>query len=194
MSAAIAVVNFRAPSTSASAEQLADHPGDQLGDQITELCGYIYAATYRLLVLIREFDEQGYWQEPGLCSCAHWLNFKCGIGMNAAREKVRVAHALAELPGISAAFEKGQLSYSKVRAMTRIADQDNEDYLLMIARHGTAWHVEKLVSQCRRATREQDTDQARQQYADRQLSYYYDDSGALAVSYTHLTLPTTPYV
>ena len=111
--------------------------GEKLGDQITELCGNLYAATYRLLVLIHEFDEQGYWQLPGLCSCAHWLNFKCGIGMNAAREKVRVAHALAELPKISKAFERGELSYSKARAMTRIADKNNEDYLLMIARHGT---------------------------------------------------------
>jgi len=135
MSAAIEIAAFRPSSRPVSTE----HPGDQLGSQITELCGYIYAATYRLLVLIREFDEQGYWQSPGLCSCAHWLNFQCGIGMNAAREKVRVAHALAELPNISAAFEKGQLSYSKVRAMTRIADRDNEDYLLMIApRHGLA--------------------------------------------------------
>lgn len=101
--------------------------GEQLGNQITELCGYIYAATYKLLVLIHQFDNEGYWQLPGLCSCAHWLNFKCGIGMNAAREKVRVAHALAELPGISKAFEKGELSYSKARAMTRIANKDNED-------------------------------------------------------------------
>ena len=127
--------------------------GEKLGDQITELCGNLYAATYRLLVLIHEFDEQGYWQLPGLCSCAHWLNFKCGIGMNAAREKVRVAHALAELPKISKAFERGELSYSKARAMTRIADKDNEDYLLMIARHGTAWHVEKLVSKYSRRGR-----------------------------------------
>ncbi|MCW8846584.1 MAG: HNH endonuclease, partial [Gammaproteobacteria bacterium] len=71
MSAAIEIAAFRPPSTPASAEQLAE----QLGDQITELCGYIYAATYRLLVLIREFDEQGYWQSEGLCSCAQWLNF-----------------------------------------------------------------------------------------------------------------------
>ncbi|MCJ7558892.1 MAG: HNH endonuclease [Gammaproteobacteria bacterium] len=178
MPAATALADFQPPSAHASAEQNAD----KLGEQITELCGVIYAATYRLLVLIREFDEQGYWQSEGLCSCAHWLNFKCGIGMNAAREKVRVAHALKNLPGISAAFEKGQISYSKVRAMTRIADQDNEDYLLMIARHGTAYHVEKLVSKFRRATREQDTDQANQQYADRQLSYYYDESGALIIN------------
>ena len=80
---------------------------EQLGDQITELCAYIYAATYKLLVMIREFDEQDGWHQGGLCSCAHWLNFKCGIGMNAAREKVRAAHALKDLPKISAAFERG---------------------------------------------------------------------------------------
>jgi len=156
--------------------------GEKLGDQITELCGNLYAATYRLLVLIHEFDEQGYWQLPGLCSCAHWLNFKCGIGMNAAREKVRVAHALAELPKISKAFERGELSYSKARAMTRIADNNNEDYLLMIARHGTAWHVEKLVSKYSRARRLQDTEAANEQHASRELSYFYDDDGALVLN------------
>ena len=126
---------------------------EALGGQITELCGYIYAATYRLLVLIREFDEQDGWHQYGLRSCAHWLNFKCGIGLNAAREKVRVAHALEDLPKISAAFEQGRLSYSKVRAMTRIADAGNEDYLLGIAKHGTAQHVEGLVSRYRRCRR-----------------------------------------
>jgi hypothetical protein len=109
--------------------------GARLGEEITHLCACIHAATYRLLVLIREFDENTYWGLPGMCSCAHWLNMQCGIGMNAAREKVRVAHALKELPGISEAFRKGELSYSKVRAMTRVANEHNEEYLLMIARH-----------------------------------------------------------
>ncbi len=98
---------------------------EQLGAEITELCSYLYAAEARLLTLIRQFDENEYWADLGLCSCAHWLNFKCGIGMNAAREKVRVAHALAKLPKINQAMANGTLSYSKVRAMTRIA---NEQY------------------------------------------------------------------
>ena len=156
--------------------------GEQLGDQITELCSYLYAATYRLLVMIHEFDKQGYWELPGLCSCAHWLNLKCGIGMNAAREKVRVAHALAGLPKISKAFEKGELSYSKARAMTRIADKNNEDYLLMIARHGTAWHVEKLVSKYSRAKRLQEAESANHKHASRELGYFYDDDGALVIN------------
>ena len=73
---------------------------EQLGNQITELCSYLYAAESRLLTLIREFDEKKCWAALGFFTCAHWLNFKCGIGMNAAREKVRVANALAHLPKI----------------------------------------------------------------------------------------------
>jgi len=150
----------------------------RLGAEITELCSYIYAATYRLLTLIREFDEKNYWGLPGLCSCAHWLNFQCGIGMNAAREKVRVAHVLKDLPQISEAFRRGELSYSKVRAMTRIADAGNEDYLMMIAHHGTAHHVEKLVSKYRRCKRLQDLQNANKQHDNRSLTWMYDDDGS----------------
>jgi hypothetical protein len=155
--------------------------GERRGAEISELCGYIYAATYRLLVLIREFDEGGYWQLPGLCSCAHWLNFQCGIGMNAAREKVRVAHALAGLPKISAALARGELSWSKVRAMTRIADGDNEDYLLMVARHGTAFHIEKLVSLYRRCKRSEEVALSNLQYAHREVSLRYEPDGSVVL-------------
>lgn len=173
MSTAIAIVPSPAESTPSDA--------DQLGAEITELCSYIYAAESRLLTLIREFDEKEFWGQQGLCSCAHWLNFKCGIGMNAAREKVRVAHALAALPKISEGFASGKLSYSKVRAMTRIADESNEDYLLMIAEHGTAHHVEKLVSKYRTAKRIQDAEIANEQYNQREVTHYYDHDGSLVI-------------
>ena len=154
---------------------------EQLGAEITELCSYIYAAESRLLTLIREFDEKKYWARLGFGSCAHWLNLKCGIGMSAAREKLRVANALGSLPKISDGFSKGKLSYSKVRAMTRIADKTNEDYLLMIARHGTAHHVEKLVSKYRYAKRLQDAGLADEQHRDRELIHYYDHDGCLVI-------------
>ncbi len=169
----IAVLENPAESTSSDAEQL--------GAEISELCSYIYAAESRLLTLIHEFDQKEYWAKLGLCSCAHWLNFKCGIGMNAAREKVRVAHALAGLPKISEGFASGKLSFSKVRAMTRIADESNEDYLLMIAEHGTAHHVEKLVSKYRTAKRLQDAEIANEQYIKREVTHYYDHDGSLVI-------------
>ena len=171
----------------AVAEQITEHEscyarGEKVGAEITELCGCLYAATYRLLVLIRQFDEEKLWGLPGLCSCAHWLNFKCGIGMNAAREKVRVANALPKLRKISEAFSKGELSYSKVRAMTRVANEDNEDFLMMIARHGSAHHVESMVAKYRRAVRLQDTELANKQYAERSAHYYFDDDGAFVMN------------
>ena len=158
-------------------QEVAEH----LGAKISELCSYIYAAEHRLLTLIREFDEQEGWAHLGFHSCAYWLNFKCGIDMNTARERVRVAHALGRLPKIDARFAKGAISYSKVRAVTRIAAEADEDYLLMIAKHGTAHHVEKLVRLYRRAERLQDTEAAKERHDNRQLSHHYDEDGCLVI-------------
>jgi len=72
-----------------------------LEDEITELAAHMNAATWRLLTLIREYDLRSGWNGGGTKSCAHWLNWKCGIAMGAAREKVRVAHALARAPEVS---------------------------------------------------------------------------------------------
>jgi len=155
---------------------------EALGNEITELCGYINAATHRLLEMIREFDQDEHWHLDGICSCAHWLNWKCGIGMNAAREKVRVANALGELPKISASYAKGELSYSKVRAMTRVATTDNEDYLLMIAHHGTAYHMETLVRKYRRAKKLQDLEEANKQHDERSLQVFYEHDGSITLN------------
>jgi len=154
---------------------------ETLGAEITELCAYIYAATHHLLELICEFDEKQYWAELGFQSCAHWMNFKCGFGMNSARERLRVAHALTALPKVSEKFAEGAISYSKVRAITRVADESNEDYLLMVATHGTAHHVERLVAQYRRARKLQDAEFANDQYLKREVTYYYDHDGCLVM-------------
>ena len=150
----------------------------EIESEITELAAHIHAATYRLLVLIREFDEREGWGGPDLKSCAHWLNWKCGIGLGAAREKVRVAHALRDLPQISSAFRRGSVSFSKVRAMTRIATPDNEEYLLMIARHGTASHVERLVRQFRKVERIEALEAEEQRHDLRSLDWHVDDDGS----------------
>ena len=154
---------------------------EKLGDEITELCGYIYAATHHLLELIREFDEMHYWEDRGFRSCAHWLNFKCGFGMNSARERLRVAHALGGLPKISEKFSEGAISYSKVRAITRVADETNEEYLLMVATHGTAHHVERLVAQYHRAKKLEDAEFAMDMHEQREVTYYYDHDGCLVM-------------
>jgi hypothetical protein len=154
---------------------------ERLENQITELAAHIHAATFRLLELIREYDESEAWSGPGLNSCAHWLNWKCGINLGAAREKVRVAHALKDLPGISEVFRQGKVSYSKVRAMTRVATVENEDYMLMIARHGTAAHVERLVRQYRKVSRDEVLELDNERHVSRQLDWYFDDDGSLVL-------------
>lgn len=154
-------------------------PIEQLEAQITELAGHLNAAHYSWLLLIREFDRRVGWGDGKLASCAHWLNFKCGLNLGAAREKVRVAHALAELPLISASMACGELSYSKVRALTRVASQATEKDLLNIALHGTAHHVEKTVRLFRRALQAEELSNEASQQASRTLSYHYDEDGSL---------------
>jgi hypothetical protein len=154
---------------------------DALEREITDLCAQINAAGYRLLQLIAELDDEAPWGAWGLSSCAHWLNWRCGIGLNAAREKVRAAHALRQLPRTSACFATGELSFSKVRAITRIANLENEQELLDLSRHATAAQVEKLVRAYRRAGRLQAREQARAQHASRELHYYHDEDGCLVI-------------
>lgn len=154
---------------------------EQLEKQITELSAHIHAATWRLLELIREYDDAHGWSGPGLNSCAHWLNWKCGINLGAAREKVRVAHALKDLPAISEKFRRGEISYSKVRAMTRVATEKNEDYLLMIASHGTAAHVERLVRNYKKVKRNEALEFDNERHALRQLDWHFDDDGCLVL-------------
>ena len=154
---------------------------EQLAAQITELAGHLNAANHRLLMLIAEFDRRGGWSDGLTQSCAHWLNWKCGIGLCAAREKVRVGHALAQLPHVSAAMECGELSYSKVRAITRVADASTDEYFLQIARHGTAYHVEKLVRHWRDVREVAELTREEQQQQHRALRYHWERDGSITI-------------
>jgi hypothetical protein len=151
----------------------------ELEAQITELAGHLNAANYRWLRLIEEFDRRHGWADGKLASCAHWLNFKCGLNLGAAREKVRVAHALVGLPQIAASMARGELSYSKVRALSRVACPATEAALLMIALHGTAHHVERLVQGYRRAQEAEQLSREAQAHANRSVSYGFAEDGSL---------------
>src|SRR5204863_7705364 len=91
---------------------------DRLGDEIAELSAHLEAATARLLDLVREFDAREGWN-TGFRSCAAWLSWRVGLDPGAARERVRVARALGTLPLLAAALSRGEVSYAKVRAVTR---------------------------------------------------------------------------
>ena len=133
--------------SNAASNATASHPaalaGDPVGDEIAELCAHLDAAQYRLLTLLRRYDEEERWS--GWRSCAHWLNWRTGISLCAARERLRAARCLADLPLTSAEMEKGRLSWSKVRALTRMATAENEARLVEFALHHTASQVERFV-------------------------------------------------
>ena len=151
-----------------------------LGDAIAELAARLQAATYELLVMIREFDERGGWGR-GFQSCAHWLNWRTGLAMGAAREKVRVARALGELPRLSAAMRRGSISYSKIRAITRVATPETEERLLDFARCATAAHVERLVRAWRRVDGIAEAEDDRRRHASRYLDTWVDEDGMLVL-------------
>jgi uncharacterized protein DUF222/HNH endonuclease len=149
--------------------------------QITELTGHLNAATYYWLTLIAEFDRREGWGDGATRSCAHWLNWKCGIDLGAARERVRVAHALERLPRISEAMREGRLSYSKARAITRVASEATEETFLQIAIHGTAHHVEKLVRVFRRAKEAEELSREAQQQERRGVMWFHEPDGSLVI-------------
>ena len=152
---------------------------DLLGDRIAELSARIQAATYELLCYLREFDRHHGWE--GFRSCAHWLNWRTGLDLGAAREKLRVAAALADLNHLSAAMACGRLSYSVVRALTRVATPDNEARLVAVACCATGAQVERLVRAWRQVDREAQPDAEQVRLARRALSTRVDDDGMVVL-------------
>ncbi|PYN27214.1 MAG: hypothetical protein DMD76_08270 [Candidatus Rokuibacteriota bacterium] len=155
---------------------------ERLGDEIAELSAHLDAATARLLDLIREFDARGGWGNgSGFRSCAHWLTWRVELNPGAARERVRVARALGTLPRLAEALARGELSYSKVRALTRVATPETEERLLRVGRAGTAEHVERIVRGWRRVDRIAEAKQSIQRHRSRGLHVYQDEDGMVVV-------------
>jgi hypothetical protein len=157
-------------------------PTERLEHEITELAAHLSAGTCRWLELVAEFDRREGWGSWGCRSCAEWISWQCSVAPRAAREHVRVARRLGELPAIHAAFSSGELSYSKVRALTRVAEPESEDELLELARHATAAQLDRIVRGVRRAT----ADDAERAYLDRYLVHYWEDDGSLTI---HARIP-----
>src|SRR5437773_363969 len=134
----------------------------------------------RLLDLIREFDARAGWNN-GFRSCAAWLSWRVGLDPGAARERVRVARALGTLPRLARALAHGELSYAKVRALTRVATPDTEERLLAVGKAGTAEHVERIVRGWRRVDRQAEAQETTYRHRSRALHVYHDGDGMVVV-------------
>ena len=153
---------------------------DALADAIGALAGHIQAATCRLLELVAEMDRLEGWAQQGARSCAHWLSWKTSLSLPTAREYVRVAQKKDDMPRIWRAFSAGKLSYSKVRAASRVVTPDNEEQLLEQALEAPTPVLERIVRKVRGLDRpgpEQDREQTERRY----FSYHRDDDGMVVV-------------
>lgn len=148
---------------------------DDLDAAICALACHLNAETYRLLLLVREFDDRMGWAKWSFKSCAEWLAWRRSLSLSAAREKVRAAHALREMPAIAAAFADGRLSYSKVRALTRVVEWHSEDVLLAYALQATAAQVEERCRQIRNS-RPESAPGAQRVWERRSLALWRNDA------------------
>jgi 5-methylcytosine-specific restriction endonuclease McrA len=162
------------------AEPTAEGELRRLGDEIAELAAHVDAATARLLDLIREFDAREGWGN-GFRSCAEWLTWRIGLAPGAAREHVRVARALGSLPQLAAALARGELSYSKIRALTRVAGPETEERLLKLGKAGTAAHVEQIIRAWRYVDRKAEIRETAERHRTRTLHVYQDEDGMVIV-------------
>src|SRR5205809_4011070 len=153
---------------------------ERLGDEIAELSAHLDAATARLLDLIRDFDARGGWN-TGFMSCAAWVSWRVGLDPRAARERVRVARALGTLPRLAEALARGELSYSKVRGLTRVATPETEERLLRVGRAGTAEHVERIVRRWRLTDRKAEAEETTRRHRSRALHVYHDEDGMVII-------------
>jgi hypothetical protein len=151
-------------------------PLERVEAQICELAGHLAAATCRFLVLLGDFDARRGWASWEMNSCAQWLSWKCQMGSGTAREHVRVARALRDLPVLRAEFGAGRLSYAKIRALTRIATPATEAGLAEIAGPMTGNQLERFARAHRQVSHADDTT-AR---IRRRLAWRFDDDGSLA--------------
>ena len=160
----------------ASPAEPARVPLERLEAQICELAGHLAAATCRFLVLLADFDARRGWASWEMGSCAQWLSWKCQMSSGTAREHVRVARALRDLPVIRARFAAGRLSYAKVRALTRIAAPATEAGLAELAGPMTANQLERFARAHRQVTAAGDAD-AR---VRRRLTWRFEEDGSLS--------------
>jgi hypothetical protein len=150
----------------------------ELEAELATLAAHLYAGTCRWLELVGELDRRNGWAESGCGSCAEWVAWRCALDPRSAREHLRVARSLRQLPATREAFGRGELSYSKVRALTRVAEPASEAELLRLARDATAAQLERMLGAFRRVSRAD----AERAHSERYLHHFWDEDGSLQIT------------
>jgi len=159
---------------------LADIPIDRLEADIALLARDLEQRLARWLALVAEFDRRGGARRWGFRGTAEWLAWHCGLAQRTARDHVRVARMLVERPLVRHGLASGDLSYSKVRALSRAPAGEDEAGLVALARSSTAGEVERVVRALRSAP-SADVEVANRGHARRFLEWSWEPDGSLAV-------------
>ena len=154
---------------------------EALEEEIVFLAAHIHAAEHRFRTLVAEYDRLRGWERGGPRSGAHWLAFRTGFDLGACRERVRAARALVDLPLTSASMRRGELSFSKVRALSRVATPENEGDLLDLARGCTAAQLERVVRGFKLGSRQDEVEREKERFESRRLSVFPDEEGMYVV-------------
>ena len=152
-----------------------------LGERCAQAYMQADALHYEAMRLLAEFDRREGWQGTGFSSTAEWLTWRIGIKPGAARERLRTALALRQLPEISEAMKNGELSFTKVRALTRVARAETETTLLDFARAGSAANLERVVRGWKTLDRKSEVTAEQIRYRSRRLSAFVDEDGMVVV-------------
>lgn len=150
---------------------------EEIGEEIADLASRIDTVTHRLLTRLREFVDEGGWEAQGAKTPAHWLSWRTGMDLGAARERVRVARALGGLPLIDEALRQGRVSFAKVRAMTRVATPATEELLLQHAEVTTAGRLERICRGMRYALAMEDPEAEPERY----VRHWTTESGMVRI-------------
>jgi len=160
--------------TAAPPKSPADLPNEHLEAELCELASHLAAGMARWIALVDEYDRREGWGKwSGVGSTAHWISWQCACSLRTARDHVRVARALRELPVTREAFSRGSLSYSKVRALTRVATPASEEFLLHQATYATASQLDRMLRAYDRSERDEPTEP--------RLSWHWNRDGSLTV-------------
>lgn len=152
---------------------------NELAHELGALAATLAATTCRFLLLLAEFDLRRGWESRGVSSATHWLSWRCGMSTTTAREQVRVARKLVDLPRTVEEFGSGRLSYSKVRAITRVATADTESELLAVAASATANQLDRFVAGVATAA---SVDDVNARHSNRYLSFRTEADGSVTFS------------
>ena len=155
-------------------------PTERLEDDIASLAADLGRRMGRWLVLVAEFDRRGAARRRGFRGTAEWLAWHCGLQQRTARDHVRVARALEERSLVREGLASGELSYSKVRALSRAPAWENEAGLVDLARSSTAGEVERVVRALRSAP-SAGLDVANAAHARRFVEWSWELDGSLSI-------------